>query len=93
MDENNDHCNTNVLFRKNAIKFESTGLNTCRLANNCQTKCIIRNEHRFMPSTHHFGWRGGVQVLDNPVDRAFTRLIRSTASPITFRPSGVAEAK
>ena len=42
------------------------------MANNCHIKCIFENEHRFVPSEHHFAWRGGgVEVLDHPVLEEF----------------------
>ena len=64
---NDDDPHIKVQFRKNAIYFEQIGFKTYQSANNCQTKCICGNEHRFVPSGHNFAWRGGVEVLDHPV--------------------------
>ena len=73
---NDDDPHIKVQFRKNAINFEQIGFK----ANNCQTKCICRNEHRFVPSGHHFAWRGGVEDLDHPVLCYFLHLTSHLAT-------------
>ena len=87
MDENNDHCNTKVLFRKNAIKFELTGLNTCRLpiivklnvlsgTNNdlCQARIILAGEgggHKFWITLYHIVCFLIAQLIKSAVKSGF----------------------